>query len=114
MIERAWQFDDAQSITINGRTYNVQAAIFAARDLPVQEMPLSQAYIAFCCPSNDTFRSFLEHAKMVYEADTPYPILYNEDGALIDGKHRLGKLLINGAATVKFRRFEKDPPSIYK
>lgn len=113
MIEPEWKFDDSQSITIQGRKYNVHAAIFAARDLPVTEVPIEQVYMAFCSPAEDTFRSFLAHAKMVNDADLSYPLLYNENGALIDGKHRLGKAMLTGEKIIRMKRFLVDPPSIY-
>ena len=113
-IDRAWQFDDKQVISIQGRKYNVHAAIFAARDLPVQEMPLDQVYTAYCSPAEDTLRDFVAHCRMVNDADLAFPVLMNENGALIDGKHRLAKAMMLGEKTLKFRRFDTDPPSCYE
>lgn len=112
-IGKSWEFNEAQFIKIFDREYNVHECLRKAVDLPVQEMRLDQMRIGWRSPTKDTFRSFLEHCKMVNDADTSFPILLNEDGELIDGKHRLGKALLEGHETIKYKRFETDPPSGY-
>ena len=70
-------------------------------------------YIAYPSPCNETLRSFLGHVKLVNDADLSYPILLNEDGGIIDGKHRLAKAILDGHKTIKARRFEKDPAACF-
>lgn len=113
-IDPPWTFDDDQTITIEGKTYNVHAAIFMARDLPVKELPLDDFYICYKAPCHDTLRSFVAHMKLVESADLSFPIILNEDGCLIDGKHRLAKALLHGYVSIKAVRFIKDPPSTYR
>lgn len=54
-------------------------------------------------------RDFVMHMKAVNEADLSYPIIIDEDGELMDGRHRLMKAMLEGAETIKVVRFEKNP-----
>lgn len=112
-IKKAWTFDDSQTIFIYGKKYNIHAAVFAARGLPVVEIPMEHMNFSTVAPCHDNFRSFVEHVKMVNEADLSFPILLNQDGAIIDGKHRLAKALLEGRSFILAQRFPTDPPAIY-
>lgn len=112
-IEKPWEFITPQTIKVSGRTYNVHDAIRMSENLPVREMLMDDMYLGYISPDDGSFMSFVRHAKAVQEADTSFPILMNENGFVIDGRHRLAKLLLDGARTVRFRRFEKDPPECY-
>jgi hypothetical protein len=113
MINKPWSFDDPQTITIRDRKYEVHEALRCAKDLPVKELRLDELYISYCNPAHDTLRDFVAHIKSVMEADLDHPILLNEDGACIDGKHRICKALLEGKETIKAKRFETDPGSCY-
>lgn len=113
-IEKPWQFKDDQTVTRLGKVYNVHAACLLAEDLPVKQLSLEDLSIHYYAPCTDTFRSFVEHIKLVNDADLSYPILLNQDGAIIDGMHRLAKAILTGKKTIKARRFIKDPPSCWK
>jgi hypothetical protein len=113
-IKKPWEFDDAQIITIKDKKYNPHAAIFAARDLPIKNLLLADFNIAYGSPCSDNLRDFIAHCKLVNEADLSYPIILNEDGAVIDGKHRLCKAILDGRETIATKRFESDPQSIWQ
>ena len=113
MIAKPWEFSDPQTITIRDRKYEVHEAIRRARDLPVKELRIDELYISYCNPAHDTLRDFVAHIKAVLEADLNFPILLNEDGACIDGRHRICKALLEGHETIKAQRFETDPVSCY-
>jgi len=38
----------------------------------------------------------------------------NENGAIIDGKHRLAKAILEGQKTILAKRFVKEPASIWR
>lgn len=56
-----------------------------------------------------TLRDMVMHMKAVNAADLNYPIIMDEDGELMDGRHRLMKAMLNGIDTVKVVRFEENP-----
>lgn len=113
-IKKAWDFKESQSITISGKVYNVHDCIRLSSELDVVELDIDSIYIGYCCPNSSTMRSFVEHMKSTMEADLDCPIILNEDGVIIDGRHRLSKALYLGEKTIKARRFNEDPRDCYE
>lgn len=108
-IKKAWEFKEQQHIQIMDKSYNVHECIRLAADLPVIELDINSMNISYARPnSEDSIRGFVEHMRSVMDADLSYPILLNEDGCIIDGRHRLCKALYNGDKTIKAMRFESD------
>jgi len=56
-----------------------------------------------------TLREMVMHMKAVNEADLDRPIILDEDGELMDGRHRLMKAMLTGATTIKVVRFDENP-----
>ena len=80
-----------------------------AKDLPVQEMPMSALNLWSLHPKVKTMRDFVAHMKNVLEADMSYPIILDEDGWVMDGRHRIAKALLEGHEKIKFVRFDITP-----
>ena len=49
------------------------------------------------------------HMKAVNDADLKRPIILDEDGELMDGRHRLMKAMLLGKKTIKAVRFDENP-----
>lgn len=113
-ISRAWEFDTKQWITILNKKYDVHEAIRLAKDLEVVELPIDQMNICYISPCQNTLRSFVEHMKSTLDCDLDHPILLNEDGEIIDGRHRLCKALLHNEKTIKARRFKEDPADCFE
>ena len=47
--------------------------------------------------------------KNVLEADMSFPIILDEDGWVMDGRHRIAKALLEGHEKIKFVRFDVTP-----
>lgn len=56
-----------------------------------------------------TLRDMCMHMRQVQDANLDYPIILDEDGEVMDGRHRIMKALLTGAETIKAVRFEKNP-----
>jgi hypothetical protein len=56
-----------------------------------------------------TWRGFVEHAALMHEADLAFPIILAADGAVMDGRHRVARALLEGRATIDVVRFPEDP-----
>ncbi len=54
---------------------------------------------------------FASHMKHVQEADLSYPVILNEKGAMLDGRHRMVKALLEGKESVKAKRVPKGTPA---
>ena len=112
-IGSAWDYEDKQTIRLGNKCYDVHAAINLSRDLKPKILQLQDFNIDYAAPNDKTLRSFVEHMTMVNKADLKYPIILNEDGAIIDGRHRLIKAIVLGKKTITVKRFDKDPISIF-
>jgi hypothetical protein len=54
-------------------------------------------------------REMVGHFKSITDADLNYPIILDEDGEIMDGRHRLMKALMEGKETIKAVRFSENP-----
>jgi hypothetical protein len=79
-----------------------------ARDLPVMEIPLKHLNV-YSIYEKITLREMVMHMRAVQDADLDFPIILDEDGEIMDGRHRIMKALLNEAETIKAVRFEENP-----
>lgn len=56
-----------------------------------------------------TLREMAMHMRAVNAADLEKPIILDEDGELMDGRHRLIKAMLTSAETVNAVRFDENP-----
>ena len=56
-----------------------------------------------------TWRTLLEHMKLIDEADLSFPIILSADGDVMDGMHRVAKALWQGLQEIEAVQFEQDP-----
>jgi hypothetical protein len=56
-----------------------------------------------------TCREVAKHTRQILDADLGFPVILSADGRLMDGGHRLARAWLEGRATVKAQRFERDP-----
>ncbi len=79
-----------------------------ARDLPVMEVPLDHLNLSYKY-ENLFLREMIMHMRATNEADLNTPIILDEDGELMDGRHRIMKALLLGEKTIKAVRFDENP-----
>lgn len=72
-------------------------------DIPLNHISLYYVYEKL------TLRDMVMHMKAVQDADLSKPIILDEDGELMDGRHRLMKAMLIGAETIKAVRFDCNP-----
>jgi hypothetical protein len=56
-----------------------------------------------------TWRTMLEHVRLIEEADLSYPIILSANGDVMDGMHRVAKAALQGRDWIEAVRFEHDP-----
>lgn len=56
-----------------------------------------------------TCREIALHAKLMNETDLNFPIILSQDGAVMDGMHRVCKALILGMGSIQAVQFRADP-----
>lgn len=79
-----------------------------AGSLPVLEIPLDHLYVWYDY-GKLSLREMVMHWKAAEAADLETPIILDEDGIIMDGRHRLMKAMLLGNTTIKAVRFDKNP-----
>ena len=72
-------------------------------DVPINHLSLYYAYDKL------TLREMVMHMKAINNSDLSHPIILDEDGELMDGRHRLMKAMMLGLNTIKAVRFDENP-----
>lgn len=97
-----------QMCNLGNHSWSVPRLFELARELPVMEIPLDHLSVYYTYDKL-TLREMVTHMKAVQAADLGKPIILDEDGELLDGRHRLMKAMLEGAPTIKAVRFDENP-----
>ncbi len=84
-----------------------------AETLKPFEIPLKHLNIWCLYPEPDTTLSFIDHVKRVNFADLKHPIILDEEGSIMDGRHRVLRALMEEKKTILAVRFDKTPPHCF-
>ena len=99
---------DKQVSVLGKHEWSVSRLIELSKDLPVMKIPLDHLNL-YTKYNNITMRGMVMHAKAILDADLSFPIIIDEDGELMDGRHRIMKALLTGEKTIKAVRFDENP-----
>lgn len=103
-IPRFWAQGGRDEIVhgLGDRRWKIQDLRNAVKDEPVFEVPL-----AFLDLARQDFGTegglitFAQHMLHVNEADLSHPIIVDQWGTILDGRHRIVKALMEGHTTIK-------------
>ena len=89
--------------------WQVSKLFFYSEKLPVMDIPIDHLYVYY---KYDTLslRDMVMHFNTATKADLSFPIILDEDGEVLDGRHRIMKAMMNGEKTIKAVRFDENPP----
>jgi hypothetical protein len=104
---------DKQIFSDDEKRWYVSRLIDKAKDLPVQTMPISGLNIYRLAPNIDSMKSFVGHVQAVLDTDMSYPIILDDEGYVMDGRHRIAKALLEGKENISFVRFDETPRPDY-
>lgn len=106
---KKWHAPDNQMCNLGRHSWNVSRLIRLAQCEQVMDIPLDHLNVYYTY-ANLTLREMVMHMKAVEDADLSFPIILDEDGELMDGRHRVMKAMLTGEETIKAVRFEENPP----
>ena len=95
--------------------WDVERLVALTRHLPVTEVPLSSIfeldrdYWFAGSGERPTVRKVAEHARLINEVDTSFPIILGPDGRVMDGMHRVARALLDGRPAIAAVRFVTMP-----
>ncbi len=103
-----WIKPDAQMARLGRHHWSVPRLFELSRNLPVMDVVIDHMSTYFVYEKL-TLREMIGHMKAVEAADLSFPIILDEDGELMDGRHRLMRAIMLGHVTIKAVRFEENP-----
>ena len=103
-----WGDHSEQSCEIGKHEWSVVRLMQLTKDFPVMEIPLIHMNLD-CIYVNLNLRYFVMHMNAVLKTDMQYPIILDEDGIIMDGRHRVMRALMEGHKRIKAVRFEENP-----
>ena len=100
---------DGQYFTDGNKKWRISRLILLASKLESFDIPLKHLNIYNLHPEVKSTLEFIEHVKLVNNADMDCPIILDEEGYVMDGRHRICRALLDGMETIKAVRFDKTP-----
>lgn len=99
-------------------SWDVDRLVRLTKDFPHIQVPLAgirELDEAICSDDEDapTWRTLVEHVRLIEQADLIHPLILSADGHVMDGRHRLAKALLLGRATIRAVQFKDDPEPDY-
>jgi hypothetical protein len=99
----------------DGKVWHTANLIERAKTLPIFKCPVAALRTGYSIwNGTDTIQGFAGHMRRVMDADLSHPIIFNADGSLMDGAHRIVKALIEERETIDAVRFEAEPPCDFR
>lgn len=103
-----WQSTKEQMAQLGRHLWSVSRLFELTKDLEVMEIPLKHLNV-FYRYEKLTLREMVMHLTAVNNADLEAPIIIDEDGEVMDGRHRIMKAMLEGRETIKAVRFDENP-----
>lgn len=100
--------ENSQTFRWGNKRWIISKLIESAKDLDPFEMPLSGLNI-YGLIEISSMKDFVGHMKRVLEVDLSYPIILDDEGFIMDGRHRVAKALLEGRTTISAVRFDETP-----
>ena len=107
-INKFITIDGGQTCRLGNNIWSIARLITLSKDFKVMEIPLDHLNV-YEIYKELTLRDMVKHINAVNDADLNYPIILDEDGELMDGRHRIMKALVEGVETIKAVRFDENP-----
>lgn len=105
---KKWLSPNEQMCWLGDDGWSVARLFELSRSLPVIEIPID--YLCLLSTYEKlTLRDLVMHIQAVNDADLSKPIILSEDGAIMDGRHRIMKALLLNFDKIKAVRFEENP-----
>lgn len=108
MIDKLPTINEGQTSQLGKHSWSVARLIQLSSHLEVMEIPLKHLNV-FNTYNKVTLREMVSHMRATQACDLRYPIILDEDGEILDGRHRIMKSLYLGKETIKAVRFDKNP-----
>jgi hypothetical protein len=93
--------------------WDVHRLVRLSKTLPRTRVPLEairELDEAWSVDERVTWRTIIEHVRLMDASDLAYPIILSSAGRVMDGMHRIAKSAREGRADIEAVQFDVDPP----
>lgn len=97
-----------QIAKIGRHNWAVTRLIQLSKDFPILYIPLDHLNV-YCLYNELSLRDMVSHMQAALSSDLNFPIILDEDGDILDGRHRIMKALLENKQTIKAVRFDENP-----
>ena len=106
---KKWGKPEEQMSHLGRHSWSVSRLFELSKNLPVMEIPLDHLNV-YSQYEKLTLRDMVMHMRAVNLSELETPIILDEDGEIMDGRHRIMKAMLLGKETIKAVRFDENPP----
>lgn len=99
---------DIQVSRLGNHEWSVKRLIALSTDLEILNIPLDHLNV-YSKYEKISLRQMVMHMNAVNKADLSFPIILDEDGEIMDGRHRIMKAMIIGEKSILAVRFDENP-----
>ena len=103
-----WISPQEQMCRIGNQYWSVVRLMELSRHLPVMEIPLDHLNV-YNTYKRLSLRDMVMHMHVVLDADLSTLIILDEDGEIMDGRHRIMKAMLNNEKSILAVRFDENP-----
>ena len=91
------------------------AKLAEQQNLTILTIPLTHLNVYYLY-KDITLREMVGHIRQVLDSTTDhsYPIILDEDGELMDGRHRIMRAILDNQETIQAVRFDKNPSPCFR
>lgn len=105
---KEWIKPNEQMCYLGSNSWGVARLFQLSKGFPVLEIPVDHLCLSYSY-ENLSLRDMVMHISAIIKSDLNTPIILDEDGDLMDGRHRVMKALLTGKKTIKAVRFDENP-----
>ena len=104
---------DDQVYSEGKKSWRISRLLKLVEDMESFEIPLKHLNIYNLYPKIESTNDFINHVKRVNLADLKCPIILDEEGYVMDGRHRIAKAILKRKKKILAVRFNETPPCCY-
>ncbi len=113
-IKRPWTSLKEQKLEsgVNDEYWDIENLVRQAKKLDIMEIPMDH----LCIDQNIAgipIRTFVSHTLSIMDCShNQYPIILDDTGSIMDGRHRVARALFDKEKSIKAVRFEENPKTV--
>jgi len=102
-----------QTFSDGDKVWKIPRLLMLASELEPFDLPLKHLNVYRLYPDINSTADFVNHIRYTLDADLDCPIILDDEGYVMDGRHRIARALLEKRESIKAVRFDETPPPCY-